>query len=398
MTLPISQQFIRCSDHKHTGDMESGYRVQEYATLSHVALFDTKKISRGKLMIGGLVFVTLTALIFWYQFYQIQPDAEPLKWNRLRLEYLLLIFLCLPLDTLACGLRISLVCRVLHPGVGFWTCLKAEWANLGIAMLTPAQTGGGFGQIYMLNRGGLRIASALTVSLITFLGTMVGLVSIGLYSLLVLGVGQIGSFIYGAIWIFTSIFGLMAIALVSPGLFCAMVSFILKTIRQISGKNSELEDYGIHKTDCTSFPKDRIGFLAAKLIDLVNTYHNDVWKFIRIGKSSFVWVCLLSFAFIFSRCLMAFLCLRFLGVSASDLGHVLEIQLALIFLVYFAPTPGSSGLAEGASFSMMADIVPLGFAPYYNLLWRSLTLYLPSIVGLVCLLMAVVKDAGRQSK
>jgi hypothetical protein len=96
-----------------------------------------------------------------------------------------------------------------------------------------------------------------------------------------------------------------------------------------------------------------------------------------------------------SRAVMAFLCLRFLGIQAAALGDVLETQLSLIFLIYFAPTPGSSGLAEGASMLMMQGAVPAGFAPYYNLLWRCSTLYLPAIAGLVFLSWSIIQDARR---
>jgi hypothetical protein len=43
----------------------------------------------------------------------------------------------------------------------------------------------------------------------------------------------------------------------------------------------------------------------------------------------------------------------------------------------------------------MADVVPTGHAPYYSLLWRSSTLYLPALVGFVTLASAVLRDARR---
>jgi len=138
-----------------------------------------------------------------------------------------------------------------------------------------------------------------------------------------------------------------------------------------------------------------MGPLAAKLVDLVYTYQDDMSRFVRRGRVTFVWVLLLSLAFLFSRSIMAFLCIRFLGVQASTLGHVIELQMALIFLTYFAPTPGASGLAEGVSLSIMASIVPIGFAPYYNLLWRSSTLYLRAILGLLCLVHTTAQDVRR---
>jgi uncharacterized protein (TIRG00374 family) len=131
---------------------------------------------------------------------------------------------------------------------------------------------------------------------------------------------------------------------------------------------------------------------AARLIDLVYDYHDGTWRFIRTGKAQFAGVCLLSFVFILARCLMAFLCLRFLGLGNSTLGGVLQIQMALLFLLYFAPTPGSSGLAEVFSLSAMAAIVPAGLAPYYNLIWRTFTVYLSAVLGLLFLALTLLRD------
>jgi hypothetical protein len=89
---------------------------------------------------------------------------------------------------------------------------------------------------------------------------------------------------------------------------------------------------------------------------------------------------------------MAFLCLRFLGIGNSTVGDVLQIQMALLFLLYFAPTPGSSGFAEVFSLSAMAAIVLAGLAPYYNLVWRASTVYLPAGLGLLFLVLTVLRD------
>jgi glycosyltransferase 2 family protein len=346
--------------------------------LSQAGAFGTTRRDRFKLALGTTVFILLTVSIFLYQFSRLAPGDDSFTWSGLRFEYLWLMLLCLPFDTLATGLRIWLVCHVLQPGTGFWTCLKAEWANSGIAMLTPSQTGGGFGQIYVLHRGGVSVSTATTISLITFLGTMVSLLVVGFYSVLISGVA-LDSLFSVAIWPLTIVLGLMTVALLWPGLFRAAVSHALKAYRRISNLPDSYQG--------------RIGLTATKLIDLVYNYHDGTWRFVRTGKAEFVGVCLLSFVFILARCTMAFLCLRFLGIENSTLGEVLQIQMALLFLLYFAPTPGSSGLAEVFSLSAMAAIVPAGFAPYYNLIWRTSTVYLPAVLGLAFITLSLLRDA-----
>jgi uncharacterized protein (TIRG00374 family) len=353
------------------------------------------RLGHAKLLIGSAIFFVLTVGIFWYQFFFIQAGAETPRWDHLRWGYLLLILLCLPIETLASGLRIWLLCRVLSPGISLWTCVKAEWANVAISMLTPSQTGGGPAQIYILSREGVRNGTALTICLLSFVGTMVGLLCMGLYSLLVSGVSDVGSLFVAAAWSLTAMSAAMLLAAICPALFRHALATMSRIFWRMVGRQDHLVAWWPPGEARTGAPVERMGDFAAKLADIVYAYRNDMARFLRSGKASFAWVCLLSLVFLFSRCLMPYLCIRFLGIEASTPRHIIEAQMALTFLIFFAPTPGGAGFAEGASLSIMAGIVPIGFAPYYNLLWRFSTLYLAAMAGLFCLLRALMEDAGQ---
>jgi uncharacterized protein (TIRG00374 family) len=348
-----------------------------------------------KLFCGGLLFVILTVAIFWYQFAGIPGGQQPRIWQRLEWNYLFWLLLFLPIDTLSSGLRIWVIGRVLQPGISFWTCLKAEWANLGLAMLTPSQTGGGFGQIYILSRGGMNLGTALTVSLISFLGSMVVLLFIGIHSLLISKIDHLAVFFQGALLIFFLIFAAVIFAVCWPGLLHLVILKIYRKVQRIWGKKHSTVDTGSAPNTRFARLLAYLQILSQKLIDLCYMHQANMRRFFRLNSASFIWVCLLSLIFMLSRSIMAFLCLRFLGIQAAALGDVLETQLNLIFLIYFAPTPGSSGLAEGASILMMHGAMPEVIVPYYNLLWRCSTLYLPAIAGLVFLSWAIMQDARR---
>jgi uncharacterized protein (TIRG00374 family) len=137
-----------------------------------------------------------------------------------------------------------------------------------------------------------------------------------------------------------------------------------------------------------------MGPWAIWLVEILYTYRDDLRRFLRRGKIVFTCACLLSLGFFFSRFILAFLCVRFLGIDDSSLGEIMAIQMTLIFLTYLAPTPGSAGIAELASLSIMSGIVPHGYAPYYNILWRFATVYLVAIIGLLAFLGTVVNDMG----
>jgi len=347
---------------------------------------------RRKLIAGTTIFVALTVGVFVYQFARIDAaDAGPtlagLRWG-----YGLLILLAIPLEPFATSARIWVVCRVLHPGVSMWTAFQADSANMGLAMLTPSQTGGGLAQIYLLRRAGLRLATALTASLLSFVGTLVGLLCMGLYSILAGGAGADASALFSvAVWTVTVSAGLMLVGGLFPALLRVPLAALSRGFARLTGRTDKLVRWHPDGVPLDG-DAERMGPWVARIVAVVYDYRRDAARFARTGKVAFVAVILLTLLFLFARCLMAFLAVRFLGLDAS-LGEVLEIQSALIFIIYFAPTPGSAGVAEGASLVAMGGIVGAGFAPYYNLLWRFTTGYLQAFAGMLFLARAVSEDA-----
>jgi uncharacterized protein (TIRG00374 family) len=347
---------------------------------------------RGKLFIGGLVFLLLTLAIFGFQFRQIQAGDMVPRLSELRWVYLLLIFCFLPVEALALGLRMWIVCRVLQPGISYWTCFQADLANSGIALLTPSQSGGGIGQIYFLNRGGARIGTALTTTLVTFVGTLLALLTFGFTSLLVTGVGPSGSLFTGAVTTMALVSAFLLFSGISPGFFRKGIGAVSRFIWRLRGKKYPLHDWWPPGHACTGFPVDRMDSICAKMAGSAYTHQADLRRFLRRGKLGFLAVCVLSLTFLASRIFLAYFCVRFLGIEESSAGEIFEMQMALIFLTYLAPTPGNAGIAEGASSWIMAGIVPLGFAPYYNFLWRFSTVYVAATAGLILLFHRVVTD------
>ena len=347
---------------------------------------------RRKLLFGGLVFLLLTLAIFAFQFYRIQAGDSVPRLSQIRWVYLILILGLLPVEALALGLRMWIVCRVLQPGISYWTCFQADLANSGIALLTPSQSGGGVGQIYFLNRGGARIGTALTVTLVTFVGTLLALLGFGFASLLVFGVGPAGSLFTGAVTTMALVSAFLLFTGVCPGVFRAGIGFVSRRIWRIRNEKYPLHDWWPPGHSCTGFPVDRMDSICGKLAGYVYTLKADLRRFLHRGKLGFLAVCVLSVTFLASRVLLAYFCVRFLGIQESNAGEIFEMQMALIFLTYLAPTPGNAGIAEGASSWMMGAIVPLGFAPYYNFLWRFSTVYVAAAAGLILLFRRIVAD------
>lgn len=350
---------------------------------------------RGKLIVGGILFVAITLGIFWYLFHDIEPGEDIPRFDQLRWVYLLLALPFLPVETLLSSFRMWLICRVLQPELTFATCLKADLANSAIAVLTPFQIGGGPGQIYILNRGGARLGTALTISLLTFIGTMVALFGLGLYVLFLTDEDRTGALFIGAVVTLTLIAALIVLSVVFPGFFRILISGFSRIFWRLRGRRHPLKEWKAPSSPPNPAPGDRMGPWAIWLVEILYTYRDDLRRFLRHGKLVFAGACFLSLGFFFSRFILAFLCVRFLGIDDSSLGEIIALQMTLVFLTYLAPTPGSAGIAELASLSIMSGIVPHGYAPYYNLLWRFTTVYLVATTGLLVVLGTALRDMGK---
>jgi uncharacterized membrane protein YbhN (UPF0104 family) len=349
-----------------------------------------------RLAIGSAVFAALTLGALWFQAAGIPPGAARPAWADLDWRYAGLLVLVLPVETAAAALRIWLLARILGSPVGVWTAVQAEWANAAVALLTPFQSGGGAGQVYVLHRGGMPIGTALTLGLLSFVGTMTGLAALGLYSLLVSRAIAAGPLFAGAAWTLTAIAGAMLAGALAPGAVRAGLAGAARAVGRLARRRAGPAGGGaVPAGPATAAPSARIDRLAARLAEFVDGFGRDVRRVLRLSKARFGAVCLLSGAFLLARAVVPYLCARFLGLSAIGLRPAVEAQLALVFLVFFAPTPGAAGIAEGASAAVMAPMVPPGFVPAYTLLWRTLGAYLPALAGLACLVRVLTADLRR---
>jgi uncharacterized protein (TIRG00374 family) len=83
-----------------------------------------------------------------------------------------------------------------------------------------------------------------------------------------------------------------------------------------------------------------------------------------------------------NKLLAGYVALRALGIEAHFVD-VLLLQTFITFLLYFAPTPGGSGIAELLSAAVMSIYVPRSLTPLYTLLWRLVLTYYTIAAGAV---------------
>ncbi len=98
------------------------------------------------------------------------------------------------------------------------------------------------------------------------------------------------------------------------------------------------------------------------------------------GWLALLWAVLLSGPSHANKLLAGYVALRALGIPANFVD-ILLLQTFITFLLYFAPTPGASGLAELLSAAVMSIYVPREITPTYILIWRFINSYATVIVG-----------------
>jgi hypothetical protein len=161
-----------------------------------------------------------------------------------------------------------------------------------------------------------------------------------------------------------SIFGLIGVLMVTAVLFPGAVKrFIQRLAARIGRRNSRASERmeklsaGVdHAHDCMvafGSPKGLFTLLLAIIISAPS--HAN-------------------------KLLAGYISMRVLGIPA-DFTDILLLQTLISFLLYFAPTPGGSGLAELTSAAVMSIYVPREMTPSYTLIWRFINSYATVIVG-----------------
>ncbi len=100
------------------------------------------------------------------------------------------------------------------------------------------------------------------------------------------------------------------------------------------------------------------------------------------GWLALVWGTVISGPSHANKLLAGYVALRAVGIEANFVD-VLLVQTLITFLLYFAPTPGASGVAELLSAAVMSVYVPRELIPVYTLVWRCILTWFTIAAGSV---------------
>ena len=324
-------------------------------------------LRRGLELFALISLAGVVALLLWGDNFGAFLDAM----LGLKLGWLLAGLALASMDWLGGGLRLWVVTRYVQPGVRYWDMVLASGMGAWGAYLTPFQTGASPMMVWTMRRAGVRLPEAMTAVFITFVATVAFFALTGPLAIL-LGAGRsleshglaLGITLYdlfrASLTLFGLIGGLMVVTLVFPrGVRNLIHAIALRLGRRNKrlGERMEQVTAGIDRAhECmVAFGSPRGLLVLVSAVVISGPSHAN-------------------------KLLAGFVTLRALGIHAN-FYDILLLQTLITFLLYFAPTPGASGLAEVLSGLVMQIYVERSLLASYTLLWRFINSYATVIVG-----------------
>jgi uncharacterized protein (TIRG00374 family) len=331
---------------------------------------------------GLRLFFALTVIGLVFVMYRSSFLVSIESLSGFRWQFLLLALALVLLDWLLAGLRIYVFAARLLPGISFIGCVRAGLANIFLGGVTPSQTGGGPGQIYVLYKEGMPVFDAMVVSFLgAFLGTVLFLPLCSLVFLVLFEPVSVDFRLHyllsGSFVVFLFFMILAAAGLFNPGL-------VKRSARSVAGLIPPLNRW-----------LERRGYLDAADI-LVDRYNSMMKYFLSRGRSALVIGFILSAAIYINKFTIAWVVLRGMGLEAPYI-EVIYTQLVLIMIFYFAPSPGAAGVAEISAAEVMKGIVPAGYVGAYVFLWRLFTLLIGLAAGALVMVRCVYRERKDES-
>jgi uncharacterized protein (TIRG00374 family) len=243
------------------------------------------------------------------------------------------------------------------------------WAGF----ITPLNSGAGPMTMYTLRRYGIPLPVAVASTFMSFVSTVLFFAIAGPLAVAfgagrslgergnVLGLSLFDLF-KGSLMIVATIGVLMAIVIFFP----RMVRDWIHRAAGAIGRRSR-----------------RVADRLERLREGIDELHESVVAFNSPGGwLALFWSTILSGPSHANKLLAGYVALRALGIQANFVD-ILLLQTLVMFLLYFAPTPGASGIGEVLSAAVMSSYVPRELTPIYILLWRLTLTYWTLAFGFV---------------
>jgi uncharacterized protein (TIRG00374 family) len=268
------------------------------------------------------------------------------------------------------ALKMYLLVRAAGGRLSWKLSLELTWINYFGAAITPLQSGGGPFQMYIMYRSGISVGQSVAITIIRTVLVMLMLGAMIPFAALVegdfpeLGWGARG-FVFYVVILIMVIWAALIVSIVKPVWVKRAAARIITLLRRVGILKEKWEK--------------RLLKFAVKEIDV---YNENVRAFLTTGRKPFIAAAFAAFFQLLSQLSVMPCMIWALGFPVKYYQCVL-VQAVFLFLLYFIPTPGGSGAAEGGAALVCSMFVPWNVAGILGIGWRALTEYTGIILGSV---------------
>jgi glycosyltransferase 2 family protein len=275
------------------------------------------------------------------------------------------------MDWIGGGLRLWVVARHVFPKPPLKGLILAGGMGAWAGYITPLNTGAGPMTMYTMRRYGVPLPVAVTSTFMSFVATVLFFAIAGPLAVFFgagRSLGQRGNVL--GLSLFDLFLGSLSI-IAGIGVLMAVVFFFPRFVRDLIHRAA--------KWICRR--NQRFAARLTKLQAGIDQAHESVVAFKSLrGCLALFWAVVLSGPSHANKLLAGYVALRALGIH-TNFVDILLVQTLVMFLLYFAPTPGASGVGELLSAAVMSSYVPRELTPIYILIWRLTLSYFTLAFG-----------------
>lgn len=291
-----------------------------------------------------------------------------------------LLFIYFIADTL----RFYYTLKAINVSVPLKYMISLAFINIFVSNITPSATGGGFAQIYLLNKKGVSIGAATAGSSIR---TALPIIFFGICTPIILifdqNIGRIFPNRNMGIYIAAMlVFDLLAILIISR-----LIRHPEKIVHTIVGIRRHFENKN-RREDSKLF------VFLDKLIKETRLFSEHFMMYIHGEKKYVLLSIFYTIVFLLSLFLFPYFLIQDLNSKVS-LAEIIQSQVVITSVMYFAPTPGAAGIAEAAFVTLFSIYVSQGFIVSLTFAWRLFTIYIGVAIGLVVFYIQIMKKQNK---
>ena len=316
-----------------------------------------------KRFIGLILLVVIISSIVIYT----TVDINTLKnLDRFQSWSIALAVLAVGLGLFFDGSRLMHMVKISNEKITLYQAVQVVFGNYFLALLTPGATGGAVAQLMFLRHAGVPTGKATVLVIVrTLLSIFFLVLCMPLIFLHDNGiVPGISNHTQMAITLTAFV---VIIAIVVGARQGTLDYFVIRFTRHMHNDRRRKIFAFYRDTKCA------IGLLSKSPWKML-------WVFMESGLNL---LCIYAIV----PCLMLGL-----GVTDADWYTIMGRMIFLNMLLYFTPTPGGSGVAEGGFVYLFSESVPAGTVGIIAVCWRLIAEYIPFLIGLYYTLTVFGRD------